>query len=249
MKISIITVCYNSSATIERTIKSVLAQDCLDIEYLIIDGGSTDGTVEIIKKYSDKVYKFISEKDGGIYDAMNKGIKLATGNVIGILNSDDFYANNSVLSEVKNVFNSNAVDAVYGNIAYFLYGEENKIVRYWKAGEFSQLKMRNGWMPPHPAFFVKREWYKKFGDFKLDFGTSADYELLLRFMLAEIKMKYINKTFVYMQAGGASAKNLKTRWIAWKMIRKAWECNGKHPPLFLIERRIFSKIIQFIFKK
>ena len=249
MKISIITVCYNSASTIERAIKSVLSQDYSNIEYIIIDGGSTDGTVEIINKYKDKITQFVSEKDEGIYDAMNKGIALATGDIVGILNSDDFYADNFILSEIANAFGGGMIDAVYGNVAYFISGKEGKIFRYWKAGEFSQAKIKNGWMPPHPAFFVKKDWYKRYGNFRLDFGTSADYELLLRFMLAGIKMKYVNKTFVNMQAGGASGKSFLARWRAWQMIRKAWTVNNKRPPLFLIERRILSKFTQFIFRR
>jgi glycosyltransferase involved in cell wall biosynthesis len=247
MKISIITVCYNSAATIGRAMQSVLSQNYPDVEYIIIDGGSTDGTVEIIQQYR-RVAHFVSEKDEGIYDAMNKGIALATGDVVGILNSDDLYADNNVLSVVMEAFADGAIDAVYGDIAYFHKKTPSAFFRHWKAGTFSAAKMRNGWMPPHPAFFVRRTWYKEYGDFRLDFGTAADYELLLRFMLAHIRMKYLNRTFVYMQAGGASGKNFAARRNAWRLIRKAWVANGARPPLFLIERRILSKLPQFLFR-
>jgi glycosyltransferase involved in cell wall biosynthesis len=254
MKLSIITVCYNSAATIERAMASVLSQNYPDVEYIVIDGGSSDGTVDIIKKYRDRIAHFVSEKDAGIYDAMNKGIALATGDIVGILNSDDRYADDSVLSVVMAAFagggnSSDApVDAVYGNIAYFQKETPSTFFRFWKAGIFSRAKMRNGWMPPHPAFFVRRAWYEQHGNFRLDFGTAADYELLLRFMLAGIRMKYIDQTFVYMQAGGASGKNFAARRNAWRMVREAWTVNDARPPLFLIERRLLSKLSQFLFR-
>jgi glycosyltransferase involved in cell wall biosynthesis len=249
MKISIITVCYNSAATIERAMQSVLAQNYPDVEYIVIDGGSTDGTVDIIKKYQSRIAHFVSEKDGGIYDAMNKGIASTTGDVVGILNSDDLYADNTVLSAVMAVFAADsAIDAAYGNIAYFNKETPTKFSRYWKAGTFSRAKMRNGWMPPHPAFFVRRAYYEQHGNFRLDFGTAADYELLLRFMLSDIRMRYLDRTLVHMQAGGTSGKNFGTRWRAWDLLRKAWIVNGKRPPLFLIERRILSKLSQYLFK-
>jgi glycosyltransferase involved in cell wall biosynthesis len=255
MKISIVTVCYNSAATIERAIQSVLSQSYPDVEYIVIDGGSADGTVDIIKKYQSKIAHFVSEKDGGIYDAMNKGIALATGDVVGILNSDDRYANDNVLSVVMAAFAPDApavaeapIDAAYGNIAYFRKEIPPKFFRYWKAGAFSRAKMRNGWMAPHPAFFVRRAWYERHGNFRLDFGTAADYELLLRFMLAGIRMKYIDQTFVYMQAGGASGKNFAARRNAWRMVRESWVVNGARAPMFLIQRRLLSKLSQFLFR-
>ena len=257
MKISIITVCYNSVTTIERAMISVLSQNYPGLEYIIIDGGSTDGTVDLIKKYRGRIAHFVSEKDGGIYDAMDKGIAAATGDVVGILNSDDQYADDNVLSVVVAAFARGAgndvdgasVDAVYGNIAYFKKETPSKFFRYWKAGAFSRAKMRNGWMPPHPAFFVRRTWYEQHGNFRLDFGTAADYELLLRFMLADIRMKYIDHTLVYMQAGGASGKNFVTRRNAWRMVRESWVVNGARPPMFLIERRLLSKLPQFLFRE
>jgi glycosyltransferase involved in cell wall biosynthesis len=256
MKLSIITVCYNSAATMERAMQSVLSQDYPDVEYIVIDGGSTDGTVDIIKKYQDRITVFVSEKDRGLYDAMNKGIAHATGNVVGILNSDDLYVNGGVLSVVAKAFADDAsADAIYGNIEYFhpirppqaASAIPSNFFRHWKAGEFSAAKMRNGWVPPHPAFFVKREWYEQHGNFRLDFGPAADYELMLRFMLAGIKMRYLNRAFVYMQAGGTSGKNFAARWNGWHMIRNAWMVNGKRPPIFLVERRILSKLSQFLF--
>jgi glycosyltransferase involved in cell wall biosynthesis len=256
MKISIVTVCYNSAATIERAMTSVLSQNYPDVEYIVIDGGSTDGTVDIIKKYQSRIAHFVSEKDGGIYDAMNKGIALARGDVVGILNSDDRYADDNVLSVVMAAFADGAagatgdapIDAAYGNIAYFRKEAPSTFFRYWKAGAFSRVKMRNGWMPPHPAFFVRRAWYEQHGNFRLDFGTAADYELLLRFMLAGIRMKYIDQTFVYMQAGGASGKNFAARRNGWRMVRESWVVNGARAPMFLIQRRLLSKLSQFLFR-
>jgi GT2 family glycosyltransferase len=195
-----------------------------------------------------------------MYDAMNKGIALATGDIVGILNSDDRYVDGNVLSAVMAAFAGGAdavgsgmggaapVDAVYGNLAYFQKETPSKFSRFWKAGAFSRTKMRNGWMPPHPAFFVRRTWYEQHGNFRLDFGTAADYELLLRFMLAGIRMKYIDQTFVYMQAGGASGKNFAARRNAWRMVRESWVVNGVSAPMFLIERRLLSKLSQFLFR-
>jgi len=248
MKISIITVSYNSASTIGDTINSVLSQNYTDLEYIIIDGGSKDGTIEIVNRYKDKISKIISEPDGGIYDAMNKGIKLSTGEVVGILNSDDFYHHNSVLREVAKCFQNN-IDACYGDIEYVDRVSVKKVVRLWKAGEYKKKKLLNGWIMPHPAFFVRKKIYDKFGLFNLDFIIAADYELLLRFLQKGIKVSYIKDILVCMREGGFSGQSFKQRKKGWDELKKAWFVNGFDLPKFFIFRRILYKINQYIFKK
>ncbi|GIR59264.1 MAG: glycosyl transferase [Crocinitomicaceae bacterium] len=202
MKISIITVCYNAEDTISDTIQSVLSQDYEDVEYIIVDGKSTDRTLEIIQTIKNGI-QLISEKDRGIYDAMNKGINIATGDVIGILNADDVYKNNQVLTNVMNAFRDN-VSVVYGDIEYVKFNDVSKVVRKWKAGVFRPGKFKWGWMPPHPGFFMKKSCYDSYGLFNLNLSTSADYELMLRMLeVHNLNHIYISKTITSMRVGGA----------------------------------------------
>lgn len=246
MKISIITPTYNSEKTIDRTIQSVLSQNYNDIEHIIIDGSSVDGTMCIVNKYAGKLSKIISEKDDGIFDAMNKGISIASGDIIGILNSDDFFNSNDVLSIIANEFNDSSVDAVYGDISYFL-NDTNKITRYWKAGEYKEKKLNNGWIIPHPALFLRRSVYSKLGVFNLDLKVAADYEFILRIIKTKkVKLKYVKKILVRMYGGGNSGKSLKKRMEGWKDMKKSWLLNGyKTPPLFIL-RRLVSRFSQFV---
>lgn len=244
MKISIITVCYNSEKTIARTIESVLSQKNVELEYLLIDGESKDGTVGIIRKYAEEnpCIHFISERDKGIYDAMNKGIALATGDVIGILNSDDFYASEDSLFFVQESFENSKADMVYGNL---LYVKNGKPYRYWKSGRARTFKF--GWMPPHPSFFVKSEIYKKYGEFRLDCGVNADYELMLRFFEKEkLSSAWIDKIITCMEAGGASNSGIKSRVVSCVNDSLAWKKNGlKYSKLTIFLKKI-RKIPQFI---
>lgn len=244
MKISIITVCYNSEKTIARTIESVLSQKNVELEYLLIDGESKDGTVGIIRKYAEEnpCIHFISERDKGIYDAMNKGISLATGDVTGILNSDDFYASEDSLFFVQEAFEKNKADMVYGNL---LYVKNGKPYRYWKSGRARTFKF--GWMPPHPSFFVKSEIYKKYGEFRLDCGVNADYELMLRFFEKEkLSSAWIDKIITCMEAGGASNSGIKSRVVSCVNDSLAWKKNGlKYSKLTIFLKKI-RKIPQFI---
>jgi glycosyltransferase involved in cell wall biosynthesis len=248
MKVSIITVSYNSEKTIEDTIKSVLSQDYPNIEYLIIDGASKDATLEIVQKYQVKIAKVISEKDKGIYDAMNKGIALATGDIIGILNSDDFYADATVISSIVAQFTP-TIEAVYADLVYVDANDTNRITRLWKSGNYTQGDFKKGWMPPHPTFFVKSECYQKYGNYSLQLKSAADYELMLRLIHKEqIKINYLPKVIVKMRTGGASNASLKNRIRANKEDRMAWQMNGLKPGLFTFIRKPISKIIQFIRK-
>jgi glycosyltransferase len=210
MLVSIITATYNSSNTLEHCIKSVLAQTYKNIEYIIIDNCSTDGTLDIAKTHANGIDRIVSEPDKGIYDALNKGIKLASGDIIGILHADDFYASPNVIEQVVEQFNSSGTDAVYGDLQYVNKNNPKKIVRNWVAGEYSQKKLLNGWMPPHPTLFIKRACYKKFGYFNLCYKISADYELILRFLgKNQITLSYLHQVLVKMRTGGTSNKSLK----------------------------------------
>lgn len=243
MKISIITVCFNSEATIERTIKSVLAQKNIDLEYLIIDGASKDGTLGIIKNYAEKnpCIHFVSEKDKGIYDAMNKGISMATGDVVGILNSDDYYASTDSLSSIISVFEQNNVEMVFGNL---LYVKNNKPYRYWKSGKPRTFKF--GWMPPHPALFVKAEVYKNNGVFRLDCGINADYELMLRFFEKEkLSSFWLDKIITCMEAGGTSNNGIKSRVAGIKNDSLAWKVNGLKKHWYTVILKKLRKTPQF----
>lgn len=210
MKISIITSVYNNAATIEDAIKSVLSQTYSNIEYIVVDGASKDGTTNIIKKYENQISKFVSEKDKGIYDGLNKGVELATGDVIAFLHSDDIYENENVISDVVKLFQSTNTDSIYGDLVYVDKNDTNKIFRYWKSGQYNFRKLCNGWMPPHPTFFVKREFYEKYGKFDLNFEIAADYDFMLR-MLGKYKITttYLPKVLYKMRIGGASNRSLK----------------------------------------
>jgi len=249
MKISIITPTYNSGKTLARTIESVLAQNYPDLEYIIIDGGSTDNTKEIVSGYQNRLnIKFISESDKGIYDAMNKGVKLATGETIGILNSDDIFDNSTVLKIVSEAFTDPKIDAVYGDIKYF-GGDVNKITRYWQTGEYTDKKFNNGWMIPHPALFVRKTVYDKYGLYNTDFKLAADYEFILRLLkIHKINIKYTPETFVRMYNSGASGNSLKQRIKGWQEDKMAWKINNLQTPRLFIIRRILSKLGQFLYK-
>jgi glycosyltransferase involved in cell wall biosynthesis len=182
MKVSIITAVLNRRLYIEDCINSVIGQTYKNIEHIIVDGVSRDGTLDILRKHQKDISVLLSEPDDGIYDAMNKGIRLATGNIIGILNSDDIYAENDIIAAVAACFAKSDVDTCYGDLIYIKSNDVANSVRYWKAGAFSRERFREGWMPPHPTFFVRRHVYERCGLFNLDFPLAADYELMLRFL-------------------------------------------------------------------
>ena len=208
MKISIITVCYNSEKTIINTLDSLASQVDQNIEHIIVDGASTDSTLNIVKKFSH-VAKLISEPDKGIYDAMNKGIKLASGDVIGTLNADDFYIDDLVLSEVAKVFEDESVRACFADLVYVSQNDTNKIVRYWKSQDYVTGLFKSGWMPAHPTFFARKNVYEKYGLFDLSYKIAADFELLFRLIEQnKIKTKYIPKVIVKMRLGGTTNKSL-----------------------------------------
>ena len=207
MKISIITATSNSQNFIGSNINSINDQTYKNYEHIIIDNNSQDNTLEIIKNNGKNV-KIISEKDNGIYDAFNKGIDLSTGEIISIINSDDYFADEKVLEEVSKVFNNYDVDIVYGDLKYVKRGNTNKNVRYWKSNSYIPNSFQNGWAPPHPTFFVKKKIYENLGKYKLNLGNSSDFELMFRFLEKNnIKSFYLNKLMVIMRTGGVSNKN------------------------------------------
>ncbi|MER3446552.1 MAG: glycosyl transferase [Candidatus Dadabacteria bacterium] len=245
MKISIITAVFNNRRYIEDCIKSVLNQTYENIEYIIVDGGSTDGTLEVIKRYEDKISIWISEPDGGIYDAMNKGIGMATGDVVGFLHSDDFYADERVIENVAKAFIRNNVQSVYGDLIY-VNKNNSRVIRYWRAGGYREGLINWGWMPPHPTFFVRREVYENYGSFNTNLKIAADYELVLRlFGKQKISTYYIPKVLIKMRMGGSSNRNIKS------IIRKSMEdyqalkINGLGGGVFTLLFKNVSKIPQF----
>jgi glycosyltransferase involved in cell wall biosynthesis len=250
MKISVITVSYNSAKTIEDTILSVVKQTYSNIEYIVIDGGSTDGTLDICEKYREKIRHLVSEKDKGIYDAMNKGLALASGEVIGILNSDDLYADDNVIAKVADKISSTGADALYADLVYVDPVNTNKIKRYWHSGNFQRKKFKWGWMPPHPTVFIRKEIYQQFGNFNLDLRSAADYELMLRFFYKQgVTPVYLPKIITRMRTGGESNVTVNNRIKANREDKKAWEINGLKPLLFTFFLKPLRKIPQFIFTK
>ena len=299
MKVSLITVSYNSARTIADTLVSVQNQTYKDIEYIVVDGNSSDGTIEIVKQFLDStkdalqdasqdsekdvaqdasqdsekdvaqdasqdlsknlpqdllkgvtqgvVTKFLCERDKGIYDAMNKGIALATGDIIGVLNSDDFYCSNDVIENVVRAFQENEIDCLYGDLNYVDPVDTTKIVRKWRSGAYNRINFLRGWMPPHPTFFVKKSCYERFGNFDTQFKSAADYELMLRFLFKESCIaQHLPKVMIHMRAGGVSNVSLKNRIRANREDRLAWKINGLKPKWFTLLRKPLSKLIQYI---
>ncbi|MBS1936035.1 MAG: glycosyltransferase [Bacteroidetes bacterium] len=248
MKISIITATYNSSLTVRDTLKSIEEQDYNNIEHIIIDACSVDDTLKIVSEFPH-VGKTISERDNGIYDAMNKGIKMATGDVVGILNSDDVYVHPSVVSMVAKSFENEKIQAVYADLQYVQYNDMNKVVRTWRTGAFNKKKFYYGWMPPHPTFFVRKKVYEEIGLFNLSLRSSADYEFMLRVLLKHgLPVHYIPEILVKMRVGGVSNATFKNRIKANKEDRIAWKINGLQPYFFTVFAKPIRKIPQFIKK-
>lgn len=246
MKVSIITATYNSAATVESSLKAVASQDYKNIEHIIIDGKSKDNTLEVVERYRDTISKVISEKDQGIYDALNKGIANATGDIVGILHSDDFYVDEKVISKVVKAFSQGA-DSVYADLQYVDRDNTNKIIRHWKSGSYREGKFLAGWMPPHPTFFVRREVYEKYGAFNLLLKSAADYELMLRLLHKhKISTAYIPEVIVKMRVGGKSNASLMNRIQANREDRLAWKLNDLQPGLLTLTFKPLSKIRQFL---
>lgn len=248
MKVSIITVTYNSEKYLETCIRSVLSQTYHDIEYIIIDGSSKDGTKDIIERYKDKLAISISEPDHGIYDAMSKGIKSATGDIIGILNSDDLFENNQVVSTIVKEFEQDrALEIVYGDLLYVLPDSTQTVKRRWISLPYYDKFFDEGHVPPHPTLYLKKGVYQKAGLFNLDYRLAADYEFMLRvFKKHHLRSKYISQYLVRMRLGGATNKNAGNIIKGNTEILRAWKANGLTAPISLMPKRLYRRLIQFI---
>jgi len=248
MKVSVITTSYNSGHTIKDTLMSVATQDYANIEHLIIDGGSKDGTMQVVSKF-DHVSVAVSEKDGGIFHAMNKGLQLCTGDVICFLNSDDWYISPHVISSVVNCLQQSHCNVAYGDLQYVQQFNPERIVRTWKSGRFRRKNLYYGWMPPHPAFFAKKEVYEEVGFFTTELTSAADYELMLRILLKhEHDACYIPEVLVKMRLGGYSNASLKNRLRANQEDHQAWVMNDLKPMIFTRYLKPIRKIPQFLFR-
>lgn len=248
MKISIITVVFNNEATIREAIESVLNQSYKDIEYIVIDGKSTDNTTKIIKEYQSRLGFYVSEVDKGLYDAMNKGIISATGDVIGILNSDDLYQDEHVIGDVMRQFMADPeLDILYGNLAYVKNDDPTKIVRNWVARSYYKSFFEDGNVPPHPSLFLRNRVYNSVGLFNLQYKLAADYEFMFRlFKKFEFKSKYLPRLMVRMRLGGATNKNIGNIVAGNKEILQAWTNNGFRIPTLLMPLRIIKRLAQFL---
>ncbi len=244
--VSIITPTFNNESTIKECLNSLYHQSYTNIEHILIDNCSTDNTLDIIQQYKYHKRKFFSEKDHGLYDAINKGICLASGDIIGILHADDFYLNNSVIEKTVGLFH-NEYQGVYADLYYVNRSDTKKIVRKWKAGKYEEKSFLHGWMPPHPTCFVTKQVYEKNGMYRLDVGTSADYEWMLRNMYKyKVPFEYLNEFIIGMRLGGVSNLSLKNRIQANINDRKAWEVNSLRPYFFTLYLKPLRKIFQFV---
>lgn len=245
-KISIITVCFNTVGQIRHTIEAVAGQDYPNIEHIVIDGGSTDGTVTILEEYAGKI-KYISESDKGIYDAMNKGVKLASGHAIGTLGAGDFYPNAQVISKVVEGFAKYQADAIYGDKQYVHPENIEKVVRYWNPGPYKIDNWLEGWMPPHQAFYLRKSAFEKYGMYMEEFRTAGDYELMLRMLYKhKLTAHYIPELLVTMLTGGSSTASIGHRIKANLEDRKAWQVNNLNPKWYTLYMKPLGKIFQFL---
>jgi glycosyltransferase involved in cell wall biosynthesis len=244
--VSIITVAFNSATTIGEAIESVLSQDYPAIEYLVIDGGSTDGTAEIVREFGDRIDTFVSEPDRGIYDAMNKGIRLARGSVVGMLNSDDVYTDTRTVSDLIEAMQRESTDSVFGDVIYVDKEDTGRIVRYYSSRRWNPRRFRFGWMPAHPTFFVKREWYERCGLFSLDYRIAADFEMLVRLLyVAGVSYTYVGRPIVRMRSGGASASGWSNSLAINREIVRACRAHGIWTGLSLMALKVPAKLLEF----
>lgn len=249
MKVSIITVCYNSQSTIEDCIKSVINQSYKNLEYIIIDGKSNDRTIEIIKKYQNQIYKIISEPDHGIYDAMNKGIINSSGDLIGFINSDDLYYSKNVLERVVSEFKKNPIlDCLYSDLIYINKYNSKKVLRYWKSSQFKKKSFAYGWSPPHNTFFVKKNIYETYGCFDLSYEIASDIELMMRFLEKHnISSKYISEIWVKMRIGGKTNESIKNIFQQNREVIRALKRYNIHKNTFLfLFSKLLSRSIQYL---
>lgn len=247
MRVSIITVCYNSGTTLKDTIESVAAQDYPHLEYIIIDGKSKDDTVDIIRSNSDVITKWISEPDNGLYDAMNKGIRMATGDIVGIINSDDFYHRSDAISQIVNAFQEFGTQCIYADVRFVNPNNLEKTVRYYHSGSFTLEKFKRGIIPAHPTFFTYKHNFQKFGFYKTDYKIAADFELLVRFLFKHnLSYHYLPIDLMKMRTGGLSTKSWKSTLIINQEDLRACKENGVETNYFWLYSRYFRKLLEFI---
>ncbi|MNH06915.1 PGL/p-HBAD biosynthesis glycosyltransferase [compost metagenome] len=246
MKVSIITATYNSAATLSDTLASLEAQTYSNIEYIIIDGASKDGTVELAKSQCSRIAKLVSEPDKGIYDALNKGIALATGDIVGFLHSDDILAYPDAIEDLVSCFCTGSYDAIYADLDYVSKDDMEKVIRHWVSGPFDEKKLAWGWMPPHPTFYMKKEFYEQFGGFNLSYQIAADYDSILRYLKNNsLKVVYNSNVLIKMRVGGTSNNSIKNVMRKIKEEKLIMKDNGLFYPYALIMKRL-SKIHQFL---
>jgi len=249
LKVSIVTVCYNSSETIGRTLTSVQNQSYEHIEHVIVDGLSTDHTINIVNQFNH-VAKVISEKDGGIYDAMNKGIKLASGEIVGILNSDDFFTSRNIVEEIAAQFINNDIDALYADVQFVSVKNEREITRYYSSASWNIERFKYGFMPAHPSFYIKREYFNKLGYYKTNYKIAADFDLLLRFFSkGDLKYTYWEKPIVNMLEGGVSTQGLKSKYILSKEILRSCKENSIRSNWCYMIYRLGYKTVELILRR
>lgn len=246
MKVTLITVAYNSAKTIRKTLESIASQDYPDIEHIVIDGASKDNTVDIVKEF-EHVHRLVSEPDKGMWDGLNKGLAIAEGDIIGMLNSDDVYAENTIISQVVAAFDKHKVETIYGDIQFVSNKEPGKVVRYYSSKKFHPGRFRYGYMPAHPSFFVKRAVYEKYGHFKPDYKIAADYDLMIRFLkVHQVSYQYLDLMMVNMLIGGMSNDSLKSVYILNKEIVRTCRENGIYTNLFIVSLKYFRKVFELI---
>jgi len=248
MKISIITIAFNAESTIRQAFESIYAQKNIELEHIVIDGGSSDSTVEIISSYGSRVSWLVSEEDEGIYDAMNKGLRLATGEVIGILNADDMYCHPYVLSMVAEQFQEAGLEAVFGDLGYFRAGAPSKIVRKYRSRGFTSKQLSRGIMPAHPTLFLRSSIYKRFGLFDPSYKIAGDFEFVARIFCGDkINFRYLPEMMVRMQMGGASTSGLRSNWILLQENLRACKKNGIPTNFFRLISRYPRKLLEYLF--
>lgn len=248
-KVSVITAVYNRKSTIQSTIDSVIAQKAENLEYITVDGVSQDGTEEIIENNSSNISISIREPDKGIYDALNKGVTAASGEIIGFLHADDLFADDQAVRRIQSKFSEGCYDAIYGDLLYVDFDNPEKIIRYWKSGKYNQRRFRFGWMPPHPTVYIRKSIYVKYGMYRTDLGSAADYECMVRLMFKnKIRVGYLPHCVVKMRVGGASNASIQNRLSANRNDRLAWIENELRPPFGLRFTKPLSKLPQYIFR-
>jgi glycosyltransferase involved in cell wall biosynthesis len=245
--ITLITVVFNGAATLEHTIRSVIEQTYDNVEHIIIDGGSTDATLDILRKYQDDIDYWVSKEDAGIYDAMNKGIVLARGDYIGMLNSDDYFANPSALEKITTCLKEGNVDAVFSCLDIVDPANLDRLVRKYRISRFSPFMLRIGIMPPHPTFYCKKSCYEKAGPYRTDYRIAADFEMLVRLLLKyQITWKFIDETTVKMRSGGLSSSGIKSNWIVNREIIRACTENGLYTNMFMLTLKLPIRLLERI---